>query len=370
MKKLFLLLLIGLSMVSCKSYLWRSSQDISLTDTNSTRESRYLLGRIKEISKVGYAFGHQDATAYGVNWKNSPKRYQSDVNDVAGDFPGVYGFEIGHIELGHDSSLDTVSFDLIKDLVRKAHKQKGIVTISWHPDNPTSNGSAWDTTTTVVNILKGGSLHKKYDVWLSKVATFMKDLKTRSGKTIPVVFRPYHEMNGNWFWWGSMSCTPKEFKTLWKETVDILSNKYDVHNLLYCYSTDEFGGDKEAYLKYYPGDAYVDILGVDLYHKSTPEIYTQQLHKNLGALQQIAKEKGKPFALTEGGMETLPIADWWTNVLDKNISEKDIAWALVWRNARKSHFYAPYKGHKSEEDFRKFSALEHVLFLEEIKKIR
>lgn len=369
-KKFIFILIVVMGLTSCKSYLWKSSKEITLSNPKATKESKYLMARVREIAKTGYAFGHQDATAYGINWKNEPNVKRSDVKDVAGDFPGVFGFEIGHIELGHETSLDTVNFGLIKRLVKEAHEDGGIVTISWHPDNPTSYKSAWDTTTTVKNIIKGAPLHNKFKGWLSKVAGFMKSLKTDAGKPIPIIFRPYHEMNGNWFWWGDKSCTPDEFKALWIQTFVILTNDYNVDNLLYCYSPDNFNGKTEEYLKYYPGDDYVDILGVDLYQHNTTENYIEALQKNLSTLQQISTEKDMPFALTEGGHEKIPINDWWTQVLNKHIGYKNLAWAMVWRNARKSHHYAPYRGHASETDFKKFKELNNVYFLQDVKKIK
>ncbi|MEL6917440.1 MAG: endoglucanase, partial [Bacteroidota bacterium] len=59
--------------------------------------TQQLYKRIRSIAKKGYAFGHQDATAYGIHWKNDGNLYKSDVYDVVGDFPAVHGFEIGHI---------------------------------------------------------------------------------------------------------------------------------------------------------------------------------------------------------------------------------------------------------------------------------
>ncbi|NKI33303.1 glycoside hydrolase family 26 protein [Croceivirga thetidis] len=354
---------------SCKSSLITSSKTIGLSNSNASPETKHLQQRIKEIAKSGYAFGHQDATSYGIGWKNEGDVYRSDVNDVAGDFPGVYGFELGHLELGHEQNLDTVNFDLMSKLIKRAHEEGGLITISWHPNNPVSKKSAWNTKTAVPYILKDGNLHPLYNAWLSKIASFFKNLKTDDGKMIPVVFRPFHEMNGSWFWWGAGNCTPDEFKRLWIETHDILSKKFEVNNLIYCYSTDAIKNEKE-YLKYYPGDNYVDVLGIDLYQKGSTNKYVELLNSNLKMLSAIAKSKNKPYAMTEGGYETLPEKDWWTQVFDRNLADKGIAWALVWRNAWPNHFYAPFMGQISGEDFVKFKQLPNVFFLSDVKKIK
>lgn len=354
--------------LSCKSTLRSSADKVDLSNVHASRDSKHLMMRIREIAKTGYAFGHQDATSYGIGWKNNGGLYKSDVNEVVGDFPGVYGFELGHIELGNYQNLDSVNFKLMANLIKDAHQKGGIITISWHPDNPTTQNSAWDPTPTVSNILEDGVLNPKYKGWLTRLATFLTSLRTKSGTPIPVVFRPYHEMNGDWFWWGSKSCNPSEFKQLWRETFNFLSNS-GVTNVIYCYATDAVN-DKSEYLKFYPGDGYVDMLGIDLYHKKTAREYATLLNENLEMLAAIANEKNMPFALTEAGLQGLNNENWWTQVLDKNISNKGLSWALVWRNASLNHYFAPFVGQTSSEDFKLFRNLHHVLFLQETKKVR
>lgn len=368
-KKTFVTLLLISMLMSCKTSLLKDSAQVVLSDNKADISAKHLMLRIREIPKIGYAFGHQDATAYGLGWKNDGNNYKSDVNEVLGDFPAVYGFELGHIELGHTHNLDTVNFDLMGKLIKKAHKDGGIITLSWHPDNPVTKKSAWDPTPAVTQVLEGGSLNPKYKAWLSKVAEFLNGLKTKRGNPIPIVFRPYHEMNGSWFWWGHGNCTPDEFKLLWKETFEFLTQKHNVHNLLYCYSTDAVKSEVE-YLRYYPGDEFVDILGMDLYHKKSTEEYIELLNHNLTLLAKLGKQKNKPYAMTEGGLNMVTVDDWWTKVLHNNVSDKGISWALFWRNAWPDHYFAPFKNQKSSSDFRQFHALKNVLFLKKISRIK
>ncbi len=258
----------------------------------------------------------------------------------------------------------------MKKLIKKAHKNNGIITISWHPDNPKTNKSSWDTTSTVKQILRGGSLHNKYKNWLKKVANFMKGLKNFIGPQVPIVFRPLHEMNGNWFWWGATSCTPDEYKRLWRETVYILKDDYNVHNLLYLYSPNTLNSEEE-FLKFYPGDEYVDILGLDIYQKGTFEEFTTILNRDLAVLKKVASQKNKLFALSETGYDMLKgKPKWWTEVLHKGISNSGIAWALFWRNAWMNHYFVPYKGQETSANFKEFKKLSDILFLEDIKKVK
>ncbi|MEL6918355.1 MAG: glycosyl hydrolase, partial [Bacteroidota bacterium] len=139
--------------------------------------------------------------------------------------------------------------------------------------------------------------------------------------------------------------------------------------VLYAYSPNTFDS-REEYLTYYPGDTFVDVLGVDIYQHWTTTNFIKNLNENIPILREIANEKNKPYALTEAGLNKIRVTDWWTQVMDKHIANSGIAWALFWRNARKSHHFAPYPDHISSADFKKLKALPHVLFLEDIKGVK
>lgn len=315
-------------------------------------------------------FGHQDATAYGVGWSYTDSTDKCDVRDVCGDYPAVYGWDIGHIELDDPANLDTVWFSLMKKLIREAHTRGGLITISWHLDNPVSGGNAWDTTRAVNQILPGQPFYARYASWVGKVAGFLGDLKDDAGQRIPVFFRPFHEMSGKWFWWGYGNCTPDEYKALWKETVRLLRDQYHLDNLIFVYSTDKVR-DAEHYLTWYPGDEWVDMLGIDVYDRDgSVENYTNPLRNWLTMLKTLAAGHEKPFALTETGFESIPLADWWTGRLLPGIKDTGIAWVLVWRNANTKHHYAPYPGDVSADDFVKFHGNAAILFETEWATLR
>src|SRR5690606_39240193 len=106
-----------------------------------TPETANLLSNLKTISKKHILFGHQDATAYGVFWKDEEGR--SDLKELIGAYPAVYGWDLGHVELGKRENLDGVSFDLIRREIVNAYERGGLSTISWHLRNPVNDSSAW-----------------------------------------------------------------------------------------------------------------------------------------------------------------------------------------------------------------------------------
>jgi len=368
--KITVLILSILHLTSCSSLSNTNFNQLQLADKNAELQTKILFERIREIPNKGIAFGQQDATMYGINWKpkTATSKLKSDIKEVSGKMPAIHGFDLGHIELGASSNLDTVSFDLIKNHVRKLNKKGAIITFSWHADNPKSMGSSWDTTSVVKTILKGCSERSKYESWVARLSTFFKSLKTSKGTPIPVVFRPFHEMNGNWFWWGEGNCTPEEYKELWRETFYLLKQN-GVTNLLYAYAPNIMQSSEEFDL-YYPGDDFVDILGVDIYNYGGREAFINNIQKNLAILKEKAIQKNKPFALTEtGNVNSGSEPNWWTKSLYPGIENSGAAWVLLWRNARLDHYFSVYPEDISVPDFKEFARLDELLFLKKIKKI-
>lgn len=354
---------------ACNTTQKKEKDTVKFVDKQASESVKQLYKKLTEISKKGIAIGHQDDTSYGLGWnhKDDPSTIKSDVEIVTGDFPAVFGFDLGWIEINKEYNLDTVPFNSMKDLIIDAHKRGGIITISWHLNNPVTGGSSWDKTPAVQSILKDGSEREKYELWVARTATFLSSLKYND-KDIPVIFRPYHEMNGSWFWWGGENCDPKDYTTLWQETVKLFRDKHNLHNLLYAYSPNKLNpGDN--YLDYYPGDDYVDILGMDIYDFNNSEDYVKSVVNDLAILKKIATEKNKLFAFTETGLESLKTKNWFTKVLYPAIENTGICWVLTWRNYDTKHHYMPYKGQLNEQDFIQFKNLPKTLFLEDINKL-
>jgi len=335
-------------------------------DSLATAETKALYFNLKELAKTKVLFGHQDDLAYGVHWWAEPGR--SDVKETSGSYPAVYGWEIGNIE--GERNLDSVSFAEMKEWIREGYERGGVITISWHEHNPVTGGSAWDTIGRAVStIIPGGSNNELWKQKLDMVADFMLSLKGDNGELIPVVFRPYHELTGSWFWWGKDLCTSEEFIRLWQFTVDYLTSVRNVHNLLYAFSTDVFDSE-EYYLDRYPGDDFVDVLGFDDYRTvSNPESRDQTINE-LHIISELGKKLDKIPAWTETGLASIPVPEWWTaTILDRIKADSltcQIAWVLVWRNARLDHHYAPFSGHPSAADFKKFRDDECILFEDEL----
>jgi mannan endo-1,4-beta-mannosidase len=341
---------------------------IAQIDQNATTATKNLYSGLKRSAEKGVMFGQQDALAYGLNADKSRwigDKDRSDIKTITGEHPAVVGYDLGHIELDSANNLDGVPFSRIKDDIRKNYERGGVNTISWHPNNPVNfSKTTWDKEEfTIRKIMSDEKNKKRFEKTLDKLADFFLSLKGSKGELIPVIFRPYHEHTGSWFWWGADHCTPEEYKQFWKFTVDYLQKTKNVHNLLIAYSTDNFK-NKEHYLERYPGDALVDILGFDTYHRNPPKTdsaFIANATRMVGTIRELGKTSGKPFAITETGLEQLTKADWWTKIIQPIIKNSGLSYILVWRNGRPDHYYAPFEGNNTVSDFKKLQQSGNIL---------
>lgn len=352
----------------------------TFADSGRTQPTENLLANLKALGdSVGYMFGHHDDVLYGIGWVGDSAR--SDVKSVCGDYPALLSFDLGHLELGDTVSLDGVSFNRIREEIVRHFERGGMITLSWHLNNPLTGGTAWinDSTgehqlNTVEAVLEGGKQHERFLTWLDRVAEFLNSLQTADGVRVPVLFRPWHEHTGSWFWWGQELCSAEQYKALWKLTTDRLKEQ-GVVNALYAYSPGtENGGNPQKYMERYPGDNIIDLLGLDCYcfapsgDADAVAKYAQMLDTQLGMVCKLAKQHSKAVALTETGYEGIKTAKWWTHTLMPVLDKHPISYVLVWRNAhdKPGHFFAPYPGHSSAPDFVEFYNHPKSLFLHNV----
>jgi hypothetical protein len=116
----------------------------------------------------------------------------------------------------------------------------------------------------------------------------------------------------------------------------------------------------------------VDIVGFDIYQDAgqSNTKFAGILREKLTMLNEYAKAQDKLPAITEIGFEQIPEAKWWTGVIYLVMKDFQVSYALFWRNAanRPNHYYMPYPGQVSENDFRDFYSLPGTLFLKDIEK--
>lgn len=332
-----------------------------LVDADVTAQARALHDMLFRVTGHFAMVGHQDDTLCVHDGQRD-----SDVLAVTGDYPAVCGFDMGRIELEWDKNIDQIPFAAIRAQMRRAHDSGAIVTLSWHSVNPITEGGYGDNLASgsIEAVLPGGEQHAKYLTWLDRVADFVTSVTDQFGRPIPIIFRPYHEHTGTWFWWCTGASieksdnTEEEFIRLWRMTVEYLRDENSVHNLLYAYSPDRsridldsVSGGESDYWYGYPGDAYVDVLGLDDYCDidQDPDNYSPKAcYTNLVAsLSMIgrfglehhklaaATEVGSPgrFAAAVGPDANSPWTEYLLGAALANGYTRRVLWYLPWRNS-------------------------------------
>jgi mannan endo-1,4-beta-mannosidase len=311
------------------------------------------------------AFGHEDTTAYGVGWQGDSDR--SDVKSLCGHHAAVHGWDLGDLEKS-PRNLDGVPFETIRRLIVDAHRRGIMNTVSVHLDNPVSGGDAWDTTHAVSALVPGGARHSEYRALLDRIAEFFRSLRSDDGTLVPILFRPFHEHNGNWFWWGRAHATDAEYVALFRFTVSYLRGERRLDNLLVAFSPGAANVETEAdYFFRYPGDDVVDVFGLDHYYGNDASELVHAVELAVTA----AEHRGKIAALTEFGVHrglSNPLVDvehWFTRKFLEPLLEspkaRGLSYALAWRNANPEHFFVPYPGHAAAPDFQAFCAAPEIL---------
>ena len=166
-------------------------------------------------------------------------------------------------------------------------KQGGFVTVMTHMYNPANpkGGGLRDRGVDLADLLKPGTDTNAR--WIKELDLMAGGLKELKDAGVVVLWRPFHEMNGGWFWWGAKD--PDKFIAVWRHMFDYYSKEKGLDNLLWVYGPNH--GQNTA--KYYAGDRYVDIVGLDAY---TDFVDPQHIkgYDEVAALP-------KPFGFTEYG---------------------------------------------------------------------
>ncbi|MDQ0090300.1 mannan endo-1,4-beta-mannosidase [Paenibacillus anaericanus] len=372
---------------------------INLVDSQATAETKSLFSYLNEVRGKSVLFGHQHDTTVSFAGKDAQGKVISDVKNSVGDYPAVFGWDKLSLD-GHEnppgvSGNYEASRKGLSAAMKEAYDLGGIITLSTHPYNPVTGGDFKDTSNTeganqsvVTRILPGGDKNSEFKQYLDRIASFANQLKDDNGKLIPVLFRPFHEQNGGWFWWGASTTTKSEYIELYRYTVEYLRDTKGVRNFLYVYSPNgTFNGNENEYLTTYPGDYYVDILGMDQYdnkENAGSEGFLNGLVKDLKMISKLADRKGKIATLSEYGYSAAGMKttgnnekEWFTKILKAIQNDPDarkIAYMLTWANfGEGNNLYVPYHNaatlgdHELLPDFINFYKDPYSAFASEVK---
>jgi mannan endo-1,4-beta-mannosidase len=254
---------------------------------NASPEAKAVLKFLYDISGKNILSGQM-----GEGFANPVDACAEYVKDKTGTMPALFGCDF-------KQKSDNWRQKMIDEFIVKWKEEKTIVLASWHatpPDKDRSCGwscvhvSRQNYSNKIDDIVEpGGSLH---DEWLSRMDNIAGFLKQLQEKNVPIILRPFHEMNGGWFWW----CNHGEgTKKLWQLMFTHFTQTHKLNNIIWCYSPNINMSYTEDYAYNYPGHEYVDILAHDIY-ENYGHSYGEKQYKEL-----LEVGDDRPIAIGENG---------------------------------------------------------------------
>ncbi|PAP75994.1 glycosyl hydrolase [Rubrivirga marina] len=270
-----------------------------LSDPDATDSARALFAFLLDIYGEHVLAGQQDGYQNGA-----PSTREIDyVESVTGTVPAVGAFDLINYSPSRRAR-GTNPTGWAEHWIEWAGDH-GIVTLMWHWNAPTdlldTSDQPWwrgfyteATTFDVEAALAQGPGGEDYELLLRDIDAIAVELQKFEDADVPVLWRPLHEAYGRWFWWGAKG--PGPYVALWRLMYERLVEYHGLHNLIWVHTHRPSDGDQAAW---YPGDAYVDVVGVDEYVEDPDAVFRSDwelLQEQFGA--------NKLVALTETG--TLP----------------------------------------------------------------
>jgi mannan endo-1,4-beta-mannosidase len=303
---------IGVAMLHA-SLLLGSDSLVRPVTPNASPEAVELLNFFYRIS------GKQTLTGQH-NFPADKDRHTVASAKAWGKTPAIFGKDWGFAKEGDKDS--AFVRDRIVDELIEQYRNGAIVTMCWHEVPPTAEEPVTfarprnDPPGTDLHSVQGQLTEAQYkDLltpgtplnlrWCAQVDAIVPYLKKLEAARVPLLWRPFHEMNGTWFWWGGRR---GEYRTaaMYKMMFDRLVKHHGIKNLIWIWSVDRPEGTSLKYEECWPGPDYVDILSLDCYREFQQSYYDDLL--------KLAN--GKPIGLAEVGanisLEAIAAQPKWT----------------------------------------------------------
>lgn len=290
-------ILILLGLVCCWSF---SALGQRTSNPDASPEAITLLNLFYSISGKYTLTGQH-------NYPNTKDRNTRFAFEYTGQTPVIWSSDFGFSATGDKDSF-LARPDLIKEAIRQ-HQKGSIITLCWHavpptaeepvtfqplrdkPHNPDSLASVQGRLTEeqYKELMTPGT--KLYNHWAKQVDAIAYWLKKLRDAHVPVLWRPYHEMNGDWFWWGGRV---GKYSTadLYRQLYDRMVNVHKLNNLVWVWNVDRPSIPIRKFSNFYPGDKYLDIASLDVYGSDFNQAYYDSL---------VILAKGKPVLFGEVG---------------------------------------------------------------------
>ncbi len=267
---------------------------------NASPEVKALLKYLQGISGNHILSGQHNFPATG-------ERNTLFAAQYIGETPVVWSQDFGFAAAGDKDSY--LSRPMIIEEAIRQHRKGAVITLCWHAVPPTADepvtfqpAPGRDTGLPLASVqgkltdeqfrdilTPGTALYKKWEEQVDEIASYLRQLQEAG---VPVLWRPYHEMNGDWFWWGGRYEGKYNTAALYKQLFDRMVKVHKLNNLIWVWSVDRPSQPGREFVKYYPGTKYLDILAIDIYGNDFSQSYYEGL---------LSLSEGKPVTLGEVG---------------------------------------------------------------------
>ena len=308
----------------------------TLTDSDATSETKALMKYLKSVYGNHILSGQQEIYGGGMNGDGNIEKEFDWLLENTGKLPAIRGFDMMNYNPLYGWEDGTT-----ERLIDWVTKKGGIATVCWHINVPidfknytlgdevdwkdctyknyqSSNGT-FDTSKAVVE----GT--KEYEYFMAAVDDLAEQLLLCQEAGVPIIFRPLHEAQGNegnygdgtaWFWWGDRGA--EVYKELWKLLYTTLTEKYELHNLIWEFNSYNYANSPT----WYPGDDYVDIVAYDKYNVENNRDDGLSSGPNVSAISRIFNYL---YNLVDGG-KMLAISECDTVPTVENMTVEDAGW--------------------------------------------
>ena len=226
----------------------------ALSNPNADETTKLVYSYLCSLSGEGVLTAQQEST-----WMGSSEYEMDYIYDASGKYPAMRGLDYMNDD-----------FEGVNERAAEWWNKGGLVTICWHTgadfsgewkDASNDEIADWEAVLT-----DGTPENEKFIEGMDKAAKALSELQEQG---VTVIWRPFHEFDGGWFWWGKGG--PDNFVKLWKLMYERYTEYWHLNNLIWVLGYSHNGED---YRKWYPGDEYCDIVGADSYDGGAqPKLY-------------------------------------------------------------------------------------------------
>ncbi len=298
-------LLIGIFALNA---VYATAHKTNVQSPDLSQQKQQLIAYLASVANDGKILSGQQVQNKRTDLYDPNTEYQH-IFDITEKYPAVLGLD-WFVSTQSTSNADSLR-DAKVQMAIEHWTQGGIVTMSWHQQYPghLDQAYSWVQRSTTQSefdaiVSDGTALNNLWKSDVDLIAGYLQDLEDAG---IPVIFRPYHEMNGAWFWWGNKS--PSSYKLLWNNLYQRLTNYHGLNNLIWCWSPN-----KNVNTNYFPESSKVDLTGVDIYTSDRADSRYVSDHAKLQDLTS------KPRVLAENGL--LPTVS--------VLNQTNYSWFLPW----------------------------------------